>query len=440
VPLHRSLLELRALLRGGLDPVVLIQETLAAIDAAEVRLNAFVAVHREAAAAVAAAVRDAGGEAGGTLAGLPVAVKDNFDEAGVPSSGGCKAYRDRVPAADAAVVARLRAAGAVVVGRTNMHELANGVTSENPHHGPVHNPWRHGYQPGGSSGGSAAAVAAGVVAAALGTDTGGSVRIPAALCGAVGFKPTAGLVPTAGVLPLSSTLDHVGPITRTVPDAAALLDAIATRGGYLTACRRWAGSLRVGVLEAFGGDADAGVAAVFATALRAVEAAGYRLQPLRVPGLGNGVRLLSRIYRPEASAAHAEQLAARPDDFGADVRAELERGLKADPAKHEAALADREALRVEVAAAMAEVDLLVCPTTPCAAKPIGATDAGVYLTYTCPFNATGQPALSVPMGFVDGLPVGLQVIGRAGEDDRVLCAGAAIERRLGFGGSLLPPV
>jgi aspartyl-tRNA(Asn)/glutamyl-tRNA(Gln) amidotransferase subunit A len=366
---------------------------------------------------------------------VPVAIKDNLDEAGVPSAGGCRAYRDRVPAADADVVARLRRAGALVVGRTNMDELGDGTTSENPHHGPVHNPWRRGHHPGGSSGGSAAAVAAGLVAAALGTDTGGSVRIPAALCGVVGFKPTHGLVSTRGALPLSTTLDHVGPITRNVPDAAAVLDVIAERSpGFADACAAPAGQLRIGVLEPFALDADAEVAEAFEAALPALEACGFRLRPLSLPALAEGGRILARIYRPEAAAAHADALRDRPDAIGAEVRVDLERGRQADPAKHAAGLAARAALCAAVAAAMADLDLLVCPTTPHPARPIGAPGAGDYLVYTCPFNATGQPAISLPAGFAGHLPVGLQLVGRVGEDARLLAAAAAVERRLGLAG------
>ena len=438
--LHRSLLEVRAALRAGtLDPVHLTRATLAGIARAEPHLNAFVAVHREAALAAAAAVRHAGADAAGPLGGVPVAIKDNFDEAGVPSAAGCRAYRDRVPTSDAAAVARLRRAGAVIVGRTNMHELADGTTSENAHHGPVHNPWRLGHHPGGSSGGSAAAVAAGLVPAALGTDTGGSVRIPAALCGVVGFKPSRGLVSTLGVLPLSTTLDHVGPIARSVPDAAAVLEVIAERAeGYVGACAEWAGTLRVGVLEAFGMDADVEVAEAFEAVLPVLEDAGFQLRPLALPALAEAGRALARIYRPEAAATHAARLRDRPDDFGPDVRLDLEGGLRVDPAKHAAGLAARDALAAAVAAAMADLDLLVCPTTPHPARPIGAPGAGDYLVYTCPFNLTGQPALSLPVGLVDGLPVGLQLVGRLSEDARVLAAAAAVERRLGLAGALEP--
>ncbi|HEY3356798.1 MAG TPA: amidase [Polyangia bacterium] len=426
MPLHRSLVELRMLLGAGhLTATELVTAALEALARTQPTLNAFVAVHR------ARALAEAARPGGGPLAGVPIAVKDNLDEAGVPGPAGCRAYRDRIPPRDATAVARLRAAGAVIVGRTNMHELADGITSANPHHGPVRNPWGRDRHPGGSSGGSGAAVAAGVVPAALGTDTGGSVRIPAALCGVVGLKPTRGLVPTGGVVPLSPTLDHVGVLTRSVADAAALLAVLAPAAAEPLA-RPGRGRLRLGVLEGFAADADGPVGACFAAALRVLEGLGARLRAVSVPRLAEAGRLLGRIYRPEAARAHALQLAARPADFGAEVRATLERGLRADPAGREAALRERELLAAEVAAAMEDVDLLVSPTTPHPAGPLGAPGPATYLAFTCPFNLTGQPALSLPMGLVDGLPVGLQLAGRPGEDARLLWEAAALEERLGF--------
>jgi aspartyl-tRNA(Asn)/glutamyl-tRNA(Gln) amidotransferase subunit A len=432
--LPRSLVELRdRLARAELTPTEVVRAALAALARTEPALNAFVAVHRERAAGEAA--RLAAGGAAGPLAGVPLAVKDNIDEAGVPSSAGCRAYADRIPARDAPAVARLRQAGAVILGRTNMHELADGITSDNPHHGPVRNPWRHDAHPGGSSGGSAAAVAAGVVPAALGTDTGGSVRIPAALCGVVGFKPSRGLVSSEGVLPLSTTLDHVGVLAPGVADAAEVMRVLAP-GADLG--RNSAPPPRVGVLEGFAADSDGPVAALFAAVLTHLERLGARLRAVRLPGLARAPRLLGRIYRPEAARAHAARLAARPTDFGPAVRATLERGLADDPARYEAALREREALGAELAAAMGDVDLLVSPTTPHPAGPVGAPAPASFLAFTCPFNLTGQPALSLPMGLVAGLPVGAQLVGRPGEDARVLVAAAALERSLGL--TLAPPL
>ncbi len=392
-------------------------------------LNAFILVHHRAALERARELDRAGGSPG-PLSGLAVAVKDNIDEAGEICSAGCAAYRDRVPERDAGVITRIEQAGAVVVGRTNMHELADGVTSENPHYGPVHNPHRRGFHPGGSSGGSAAAVAAGCVPAALGTDTGGSVRIPASLCGVTGFKPTAGRVPTDGVVPLSTTLDHVGPIAGTAGDCARLLAVLAGEptGELAGCCQQPPGRLRIGVLSGFGIEPDPQVGIAFEEALGTMERLGHSLVPLHLPVLAKGLRILSGIYAPEAARRHLERLRTRPGDFGEEVRADLERGVQMDPDAYQAALRDRDAFSDELAGAMQALDLLASPATPHPARPIGSANPHTYLIFTCPFNLSGQPAISVPMGKVDGLPVGLQLAGPKGADATVLSAAADFER------------
>jgi len=407
-----------------------IEAVLAAIEQ-HADLNAFVAVHRQAALERAAEL-DSSAKQPGPLFGTALAIKDNIDEAGEVCSAGCAAYRDRVPDSDAVAVSRLERAGAVVVGRTNMHELADGVTSENQYYGPVHNPLRRGFHPGGSSGGSAAAVAAGCVPATLGTDTGGSVRIPASLCGVVGMKPTAGRVPNDGIVPLSTTLDHVGPIARSVSDCASLLAVLADdKSGELAgACERSTGPLRIGVLSGFGIEPDPQVGTVFEAALGAAERTGHILQPLHLPVLSECLGILSRIYAPEAADYHRERLRARPDDFGDDVRADLERGLRLSRADYERALRDRDDFNSEIERAMRGLDLLICPATPHPARPIGSANPHTYLLFTCPFNLSGQPALSLPMGTADGLPVGLQLIGPGGKDAIVLSAAKALEREL----------
>jgi Asp-tRNA(Asn)/Glu-tRNA(Gln) amidotransferase A subunit family amidase len=419
------------LARGSVSAVDSVAASLDAIADRQPRHNAFVMIHDEGARVRAASLVRA--PTRGPLHGVPLAIKDNIDEAGVVCSAGCRAYDDRIPSGDAPVVAALRAAGAVVVGRCNMNELADGVTGENVHHGDVHNPARRGFRAGGSSAGSAVAVADGSVAAALGTDTGGSVRIPAALCGVVGFKPSAGLLSTAGTLPLSTTLDHVGLLTRTPVDAVALLDVLLPSGLYASQLddRDPGARPRIGVLEGFGDQADAGTALRFEQALRILERSGGRLRTLAIPELSEGLGLLARIYGPEAAELHGSTLADRPDDFGAEVRRDLARGARKGAAeRRRAALARREEIRTLLGRAIADVDLLVSPTTPLPATPHGAPDPHRYLAFTCPFNITGQPALSVPMGEVDGLPVGLQLVGRPGEDLAVLRAGIVFRREL----------
>jgi len=431
-----TLVETAAALRAGtLRAADAVAEALDAARAAE-WLNAFVMLHPERAAEEAERI-DAARAAGtdpGPLGGVPVAIKDNIDEAGVVGSAGCAAYLDRVPDADATVVTRLRRAGAIVIGRTNMHELADGVTSENPHYGPVHNPHRRGFHPGGSSGGSAAAVAAGIVPAALGTDTGGSVRIPAALCGVVGFKPTLLRIPTDGIVPLSTTLDHAGVLARTVRDAAQMA-AVLTEGAIAVPPEAWSvpqTGLRAGVLD-FGFPPDPGVAGRFAEALRVLERLGWAVTPVEpgaVPLLGAATGVLSAIYAPEMGRRHEARLRERPADFSPDVRADLERGLAQPNGRYLEALGRRADLMGQLDQAMEELDLLVSPATPHPARPFGSPGSHTYLRYTCPFNLTGQPAISVPMGDVDGLPVGLQLAGRRNMDALVLRAAAAFEDAL----------
>ena len=393
-------------------------------------LNAFVAVHRGQALERAAALDEArrAGQAPGPLFGLALAIKDNFDEAGIPSAAGCRAYRNRIPEKDAEAVRRLRDAGAVIVGRTNMHELADGVTSENPWTGPVHNPWREGFHPGGSSGGSAAAVAAGLVPGALGTDTGGSVRIPASLCGVVGMKPSAGLVPTAGVVPLSLSLDHVGPIAASVAGVGMLLEALAGAAGQgmARAAREPAESARLGVLEPMS-ESDPGVAALFDSSCQALRRAGFGITRLRVEGFEKALSIMASIYGPEMAASHAALLSAPAEDISPALRADLERGRALPPEKHAQARARAQALAAALDAVFDEVDALVLPTTSYPARPFGSQGSHVYLQNTCAFNLSGQPAISIPMGCVQGLPVGLQLVSRRNCDAKLLRLSAAVE-------------
>jgi aspartyl-tRNA(Asn)/glutamyl-tRNA(Gln) amidotransferase subunit A len=279
------------------------------------------------------------------------------------------------------------------------------------------------------------AIATGCVVAALGTDTGGSIRIPASLCGVVGFKPSRGAVSTRGVVPLSTTLDEVGPLARSVSDCATMLAALAPSLGAqcIAACQAGAGAARVGVVESFAGEAAPEVGAAFAVALRLLEALGCRLRQVRLPGIAGALQILGAIYRPEAARAHAARLRERSEDFGDKVRRDLERGLASEPARYEEALLEMTALAAELAAASEGVDLLACPTTPRPAGPLGDPDGHAYLRFTCGFNLSGQPAISEPMGLADGLPVGLQLVGRPGDDARVFALAAAFEERLGWG-------
>jgi aspartyl-tRNA(Asn)/glutamyl-tRNA(Gln) amidotransferase subunit A len=422
-----------ALRRGALGATEHVAACLERIERS--RLNAFVAVQRARALARAAELEEArlAGQEPGPLFGLALAIKDNFDQAAEPCAAGCRAYRNRVPTADAEAVRRLQAAGAVIVGRTGMHELADGVTSENPWTGPIHNPWRAGHHPGGSSGGSAAAVAARLVPGALGTDTGGSVRIPASLCGVVGLKPSAALVPTAGVVPLSVSLDHVGPLAGSVAGVGALLEALAgpSGQGLARAAREPVSDLRLGVLENPGLAPDPGVAGLFEAARVKLLAAGFSGGPVRIEGFERALSIMACIYGPEMAAAHAALLDAPGEDISPALRADLERG-RALPEDKRAQAGERgRALAATLEAAFDELDVLLLPTTPHPARPFGSPGPHTYLGYTCAFNLSGQPALSLPMGRVDGLPVGLQLVARRGADAELLRAAAAAERALG---------
>ncbi len=420
-----------------------VRACLRRLDAVNPEINAFLRVHREQVQEEARkldASRKQGG-AMGELACLPVAIKDNIDEAGRISSGGSAAYAERRPERDARVVELLRQAGALVVGRSNMHELANGVTCDNSYYGPVRNPWGPELTPGGSSGGSAAAVAAGIVDLALGTDTGGSVRIPASLCGVVGFKPTRALISTEGVMPLSTSLDHVGPLVRRVKDLGRVMRSLVPDlQGERFQESAGLGGLRLGVLDGFGLAPEAGMGACFDRTLAILEGAGVVLVGIGVPELELGLRTLAGIYPAEAFSFHESRLKEAPELFGEDLRRDLERGERQDPRQREKALSRQEQIERALRKAMADQDLdaLVSPTTPATARPFPVAAPHEYLIYTCPFNFTGQPALSLPMGLVDGLPAGLQLVGLSGDDARLLAWGAAVEDLLGL--ELTPPI
>jgi len=387
--------------------------------AAAAALNAFITI-----------VENPGSGGPGPLAGVPVAVKDLIETAGIRTTAGSAVLRDYVPRRDAAVVRALRRAGAVIAGKTNTHEFAYGTTNDNPHYGPTRNPWDLALSTGGSSGGSAAAVAAGLVPLALGTDTAGSIRIPAALCGAVGLKPTTGLVSTRGVIPLSATLDCVGPIAATVAMARRALQVLT--GKPLPRGARVRGT-KIGVPEHYAFDrVHPDIERAVRGALRALEALGCVLETVRIPELDECARIGIAITRSEAAAWHRRWYPARAAEYGADVRAKLEEGTKLRAVDYLAALDDRARVQRALRRVLQRVDVLAGPTVPVPAFPnAGAPLADTYrLTY--PWNIAFLPAVTVPCGFTsERLPAGLQLAAAPRAEGRLLALAAAYEEARG---------
>lgn len=418
-----------------------VRATLERIERLEPRLHAFITVTGDRALAEARATSPSS-----PLAGAPIALKDLFDTAGVRTTGGSRIFADRVPDGDAAVVARLREAGASFVGKTNLHEWAFGATNQNPHFGGARNPWDPARIPGGSSGGSAIALAAGLCHGALGSDTGGSIRIPASLCGVVGLKPTYGRVSLRGVIPLSWTLDHAGPMARTIRDVAILYRAIA---GYdaddpssidapaedaLERIEDGVRGLRVGVPRPhFFERTDPEVGALVRAAIRVLEREGATVDECAFPSSDRLLDTQRAIISTDAAAYHRERLRDRADEIGEDVRARLRAAEAVSGTELALARRRREEIRREVLALFDRVDVLAVPATAVAAPLAEGTDAvaeAARLTATTsPFNLTGLPAISVPCGFTSaGLPVGLQIAGAPWREATVLRAARAYER------------
>ena len=379
-------------------------------------LNCFIALLADRARADAdeADRRRAQGASLGPLDGVPIGVKDNIDVAGSPATAGMATRRDRFPPQDAFCVAKLRAQGAIILGKTNLHEAALGATNDNPHYGRCFNPHGSGRTPGGSSGGSAAAVAAGLVAGALGTDTLGSIRIPASYCGTVGLKPTFGRVSTAGVCALSSRFDHVGPLARTVEDAALLLYAMAGADRDSAESPRPERDRRLAVLENYEGTPVApAVREAFERALQVLADLGYRVESVAIPDYEPSQARRAGLLMVEADAAlvHETDLAERPELLSDEVRAMLEYGRRATAAKR------AQAERVVTLAAMGtrqlleEFDAIVSPTTPQTAFLFGEPIPESQGDFTALANLAGCPAISVPMGAdAAGMPIGLQLV------------------------------
>ena len=433
--------------RRELSPVDLVDACLERVEALDGRLNAFITVLAAEARVAAREAADeiANGEYRGPLHGIPVAVKDIFAVAGAPMTAASLIFRDVVSEEDSEVTRRLRAAGAIVLGTLNLHEIALGATGINPHTGPARNPWNTDHITGGSSSGAGAAVAAGLCFAGMGTDTGGSIRIPAALCGIAGLKPTFGRVSRRGLLPLSWSLDHAGPLTRNVEDAAIVLQAIAGNDAgdpassqadvpnYSVTLGDGVRGLRVGVPDRYFGDGvDADVDEAFRGAVRQLEGLGAELREFTPPHIDEMPDATAAIMLPEAFTVHQSAMRERPEDIGEDVRYRLELGAAYPAAEYIQALRLREMVvetwRKDV---FGEIDLVATSTATVAARPIDQSDLSTTLSLirnTNPFNLLGTPAISVPCGFTgEGLPIGLQLVGRWFDEATVLRAAHAYE-------------
>jgi aspartyl-tRNA(Asn)/glutamyl-tRNA(Gln) amidotransferase subunit A len=440
---------IRSFQAGDLSPLELTRACLERIEVLEPRLNAFVTLLPELAMAEARAAEErlSRGERFGPLDGIPFAIKDLYETKGIRTTAGSKILADYVPAEDATCVRRLREQGVVLLGKLNMHEWAFGVTTLVSHFGPAHNPWALDRITGGSSGGSGAALAASLCLGSLGSDTGGSIRMPASMCGIVGLKPTYGRVSKYGVIPLSGSLDHAGPMTRTVEDAALVLQAIAGPDpsdptsedvpvpNYLAALSGGVGGLRVGVLDKdvlSGLDED--VEASFRTALKTLAGLGASLVEVHIPALQRAEAIWMAIVGPEAAAYHRRNLEERPEDFSEQVRLRLQLGLQIRAVDYLRGLEGQQQLRAEVEEQCAKIDVLVMPTTASTASRIedelSASGREVHIhRLTCPFNLTGQPVISLPCGFDSrGLPVGLQIVGRRFDEETVLRVAHAYEQ------------
>ena len=403
-------------------------------------LNAFITLRPEAVLREARHLEDRvqAGEDLGPLAGVPVAVKDLMHVKGYPMTCGTKALPGDESSSDAQAVAKLRAAGALIVGTTNLHELAYGVTSANPHFGHVANPAAPGHIPGGSSGGSGAAVAAGLSAIALGTDTGGSIRIPAACCSIVGFKGTHEAVSRAGVWPLSDSLDHIGPLTRSVADAALSFEVMAGLPAGCIASKNVERPRLVKPAPYFFDQLDAPVRERIDTALRKLTGAGATLEERKIDAVQYVPAVQFVTIAVDGCQSNWSLLTGRGERIGAEVRVRLEVGQFIAAIDYVKAQRLRRQIRDAMIAALKDADVFVLPTMPLSTPKQGLSTiefagrkmplAGAVTRLTGPFNSTGMPALSIPCGRDGkGLPVSLQLVGRPGADATVLAVGRWVE-------------
>jgi aspartyl-tRNA(Asn)/glutamyl-tRNA(Gln) amidotransferase subunit A len=451
--------------KGKLSPMELTEAFLRRISHLQPKLNAFITITAELARKQARqAEREImKGKYRGPLHGIPITLKDLFYTAGIRTTAGSKILRSFIPKENAAVVDSLYAAGAVLLGKTNLHEFAYGVTTNNPHYGPVHNPWDVERISGGSSGGSAAAVSAALGLASLGTDTGGSIRIPAAACGVVGLKPTRGLVPLQGVIPLAFSLDHVGPICRCVEDVALMMEVIAAPGGpkagnwpqvgrlFTRSLRGGVKKIRIGIPKQYFFDRlHKEVREFVLTACATLGQMGAELREVEVKGMEEAVPLVAVITVGEALSYHWNWLQTRPEDYGADVRERMKVSENQRTVDYLQAQEKRRRFTENFVRVFDSVDVLIAPTLPVPPPLIGQKEIpwgrtkedvrAALLRMTRPGNLTGLPAISLPCGLTaDGLPVGLQIFGRHYDEPTLLQVAYAYEQATPWH-TMFPPI
>lgn len=453
-----SIAELSRLIRTReISCAELTEQTLARIERLNPALNAYISVTGELAREQAAlADKEIGaGQYRGPLHGIPYAAKDLCFTRGVPTTAGSKILRDFVPTYDSTVVVRLRRAGAVLVGKSGLHENAYGITSNNPHFGAIHNPWDLDRIPGGSSGGSAAALASGLCSFSLGTDTGGSIRIPAAFCSVTGLKPTFGRVSRYGVFPLGHTLDHVGPFALTAEECGWTYAAMAGYDPHEDASidrpvelppegEASVAGLRIGVPENFYFEQlDPAVEQHCRAALKTFESLGAVLEPIRLPDIEEMNAVARVILLAEATAVHIRNLDQRPEDFGDDQLALFDQGRFITAVDYLNAQRRRRELCESFAQAFEKVDIVAAPAVTVLPAKIGQVDLDIRgethdvrlaTTRNCrALNLTGLPLLTMPCGFsASGLPAAIQLIGDAYDERGILAAGAAFQQATDF--------
>jgi aspartyl-tRNA(Asn)/glutamyl-tRNA(Gln) amidotransferase subunit A len=421
--------ELRA---RRISAVELAQESLRRIRESQPRLNAFITITEDVALEQARQADEelARGVDRGPLHGIPYALKDLFATCGIRTTCGSKIFADRITDSDSEVYRKLTEAGAVLMGKTGMHEFAYGITNNNPHFGPVRNPHDPSRIPGGSSGGSGAAVAADLVFFAMGTDTGGSIRVPASYCGCVGLKPTYGRVSRAGVFPLGYSLDHVGPLTRTVRDAGIVMAAISDfqAGNPAVATRR------IGVPENFFTERLApDVAAAFDRALRTAETLGARLVPIQVPDPA-AINTAGRVILLSEASTVLQPYLNRREDFGTDVLALVDQGRLMAATDYIDAQRLRRLFQKRWSKLWEKADVIFTPTTPIQAPLIGQSEVAgedvrlASTRFVRPFNVLGLPALSISFS-TSSLPIGLQMVGQPLREGELLAFAESIGSR-----------